>query len=84
MSAKPKIDARSWNAALDAAAALIGQGYDWIKRPYDPKSRSFGVEVRPASNKKPRGDYIEWCHVAPDDEGKDIAAINSLRRSEQP
>lgn len=76
----PKIDAHSWNAALDAAAALFGHGYDWIKRPYDPKLKSFGVEVRPASNKKPHGNYTEWCRVSPDDEGKDISAILSLKR----
>lgn len=80
MMAKPKIDTASWNAALDAAAALFGRGYDWIKRPYDPKLQSFGIEVRPASNKTPRGTYTEWCHVSPDDEGKDVAAILSLKR----
>ena len=79
--AKRKIDSHSWNAALDAAALLLGRGYYYIRRPLDPKTMACPVEIT-AKRSTPRGDYTEWCHCNPDDEGKDVAAVLSLKKPE--
>jgi hypothetical protein len=77
--AKARYDAKSWNAALDAAAALLGKGYTFVRRPYDPKTQSYPVEIHPA-DKSVGGAKIDYTHCTPDEEGKDVAAILSLRR----
>lgn len=76
------IDVRSWNAALDAAAALLAKGYTFVRRPYDPKTNSYPVEIHPG-DKRVGGDKTTYCHCSPDDEGKDVAAILSLKRKEK-
>ncbi len=74
-----KIDAKSWNAALDAAAALLGEGYTFIRRPYDPKTKSYPIEIH-RGDKNVGGAKIDCTYCSPDDEGKDVAAILSLKR----
>lgn len=74
-----KIDAHSWNAALDAAAFLIGRGYHFVRRPLDQKTMTYPVEIR-KTGAQPKGDYLDWTHVTADEEGKDVAAIMSLKR----
>jgi len=76
---RKKIDPESWNAAIDAAAALLARGFMFVRRPYDPKTTSYPVEIKPG-RPKVTGDYVECCHVTPDDEGKDVAAVLSLKR----
>lgn len=74
-----KIDPHSWNAALDAAAALLGRGYTFARRPYDPKTGSYPVVIK-RGDANIRGPKIDYTHVSPDDEGKDVAAILSLKK----
>lgn len=75
-----KIDIPSWNAALEAAAILLGRdGYTWVRRPLDPKTMTYPVEIK-RGDAKVRGEWSECCHCTPDDEGKDAAAILSLRK----
>jgi hypothetical protein len=77
------IDVRSWNAALDAAAILLGRdGYTYIRRPLDAKTMTCPIEIK-RGDARVRGDYTDATHCTPDPEGKDMAAILSLKRKEK-
>jgi len=77
-----KIDVKSWNAALDAAAILLGRdGYTYIRRPLDTKTMTHPIEIK-RGHANVTGDYIDATHCTPDDEGKDMAAILSLKRKD--
>jgi hypothetical protein len=76
---RPKIDVASWNAALDAAVALLGKGYTFVRRPYDPKTNSYTVEIH-SVEARVNGEKIYYTRCWPDDESKDIAALMSLKK----
>lgn len=68
-----------WNAALDKAALLVAAGFTYVKRPLDPKTMTQKVEIHPGDGKI-NGKWSECCHVSPDEEGRTVAAILSLKR----
>lgn len=68
-----------WNDALNAAAVFLSRDYIFVRRPLDPKTMMQPIEIYPG-DAKIKGDYIEACHCNPDDDGKDVAAILSLKR----
>lgn len=75
-----KTDTVSWNAALDAAALLVANGFTFVRRPMDAKTMTNKVEIKPG-DANVRGKWIDCCHVSPDDDGRTVAAILSLKRN---
>lgn len=75
----PKPDNKQWNAALDAAALLVARGFTYVRRPLDAKTMTNKVEIK-SGDAKIRGDWDDACHVSPDEEGRTVAAILSLKR----
>lgn len=67
-----------WNAALEAAADLIGtRGYAYVRRPFDPATMTTKFEIL-VGDGLPTGEHDEFCHCSP--EPMTAAAILSLRR----